>query len=146
MCSKRELEVETSREKTEAAAVVKMQERASTAAAKATSMSDLLKNRDVINVICGEDEAELWEVRKMLCEENQQHGKTRRAKDQLEQDLVLKNNTMEAQTRTLAALQAKMTQLENTKKESIHETETMCNFIPKTRLTMNEKIIIFGRH
>ena len=59
MCSKRELEVETSREKTEAAAVVKMQERASTAAAKATSMSDLLKNRDVINVICGEDETEL---------------------------------------------------------------------------------------
>ena len=28
--------------------------------------------------------------------------------------------------------------------ESIHET--MYNFTPKTRLTMNEKIIIFGRH
>ena len=55
MFSKRELSVALSRESQAAADVVNMQKRASVAAAKATSMSDLIKNRDVINVICGEE-------------------------------------------------------------------------------------------
>ena len=116
MCSKRELQQLSRSKKHEAAAAVNMQKRASTAAASATSMSDLLNNRDVINVICGEDEAELIRVRKMLREEKQQHSKTRRAKGQLEEDCASKSKMVETQAMTIASLQSKIMQLENEKK------------------------------
>ena len=111
--------MEISREKKEVEAVAKMQKRVSTAAAKTTSMSDLLKNRDVINVMCGEDEAELLRVRKMLREEKQLHSQTRCAKDQLEENLSAARDLSEAQRSKIVCLQTKIAQLEKEKQQVI---------------------------
>lgn len=132
MFSKRELSMELSRESQAAADVVNMQKRASVAAAKATSMSDLIKNRDVINVICGEDEAELSRLRKLLKEEKQQHTTTRRAKDQLEADLTAKTNMVEAQTNTIASLQAKIMQLQKEQKQVCDSLTHPCTTLTLT--------------
>ena len=81
--SQRELSVAVNRKKNEAEAAVNLEYRASVAAAEAGSVSELLGNRDVMTLFCGEGQAELNRLQKLLREEKQEHEKTKRAHDQL---------------------------------------------------------------
>ena len=73
--------------KQQAVASMKQEQRASAAAAEATSMSDLLRNRDVIDIICADDETELNRLRKLLRAEKQAVTKAKQKQEQLQMAL-----------------------------------------------------------
>ena len=129
-CRERELSVAVAQKKQEIVATIKQKERASAAAAEATSMSDLLQNRDVIDIICADDETELNRLTKLLRSEKQEVAKAKRKQEQLQEALNTSRMQNNAQSEQVTQLQRQIQQLEHTTTQVLpHITCRLCMFL-----------------
>ena len=92
-------------------AIAKQNERASVAAAEATSLSDLLQNRDVMHVICGPEDHEINNLRKLLRSARHEANQAQVAVDAIRSQISTQQQKIQSLQHQISQLQHVKTQV-----------------------------------